>query len=249
MTLEQIFKYVNYISVKENTGSTLQPQQRNTILEASNISMFNRKVAEAQAYAFANKIGFSEATQSILALREFHVKENITFTAGVFDITTLTNSYAYWGSMVALFNGAYRQIELLTDHDLTVRRSNLISKQLSDYPAATLFGNSLTVYPSNVATAEFFFLKNPIKPVYDYYLNTYQVEVYLVPAATHVLTSGETGSSGETAGTTVTSTTVELEWGTLWHEEFCLEILKRVGINIKDEQLRQYIKEAEGLQK
>jgi hypothetical protein len=285
-------------------------------------------VQEAQLYSIQAKIPFNEALYSVVALREFHVKEAITFTAGVFDITELTNSYGYWSSMIALHDGIYRQIELLTDHDLTLRRTNMLAKQLSDYPAATLFGNNLMVYPTDIATAEFFFLKNPTTPIYDYYLDEYQVQQYYdntalsflaqkdtTPNSTaiclsgtgatgydtyskiqigqqikcsnadelyyvtskaivsniyyflyldlttapsgfftytltnqHYVTTGQTGSDDTTSNYTI-KRTEELEWGNLWHIEFCNEILSRVGINLKDEQVRQYVGEVEGQQK
>jgi len=248
MTLNQILKYVNYICVKENSGSTLKPDQLNFIFPASNTNMFNRKVQESQVIAIQSKMPFNKALYEHSALREFHVSENITFTTGSFDITTLTNSYAYWLSMVTLYNGAYREIEILTDKDLADRRTNLMAKQLEDYPAVMILGDTIKVFPTNVATAEFVFMKNPAIPVFDYYYDAALNLVYLAASATHLLAAGETGSAGQTAGTTVTSTTVELDWNELYHVEFCNEVLSRVGVNLKDEQIKAYVREVEGKQ-
>jgi hypothetical protein len=185
---------------------------------------------------------------SMAHLREFHVLENITFTTGVFDLTTLASTFAYWGSMVTLFRGAYRRIEILTDKDLAERRTNMAIRQLIDFPGAIILGNSVKVYPTNVATADFVYMKVPVTPVYDYYLDANQNRIYLAAGATHLLAAGETGSADQTAGTTVTSLTVEIEYNPLYHVEFCNEILQKIGINLKDEQLRQYVREVEGKQ-
>lgn len=248
MTLDQILKYVNYICVKENTGSTLKPDQFNTILTASNINMFNKDVEAAQMLALQSKIPFSQALFSLATLRQFHTKETITFTNGSFDLTTLTASFAYWGSLVALYNGSYREIEILTDKDLADRRSNLLAKQLKDYPACVMLGNNINVYPTDITSADFIFMKNPTTPVYDYYIDANLNIVYLTQSSTHLLTSGETGSAGQTSGTTVTSNTIELEWDTLHHVDFCNEILQKIGINLKDIQIQQYVREVEGKQ-
>lgn len=248
LTNDNVLKYVNYICVKENSGSTLKPNQYNTIILASNVNLFNKQVTEAQLMSAQSKMPFNETLFNMAALREFQVLENITFTTGNFDITTLANSFAYWGSMVALHNGSYKKIEILTVKEYAERRTNMVYKQLSDYPGALFNGNIIKVLPSNIATAEFVYMKNPVKPVYDYYIDADLNHIYLTAGATHLLTAGETGSAGQTAGTTVTSLTVEPEWNDLYFVEFCNEVLQKVSINLTSEQLRQYVKEVEGKQ-
>lgn len=248
MTLNQILKYVNYICQKENSGSTLKPNQLNFILPASSVNMFNRKVQEAQMLAIQSKIPFNKTLYEHVALREFHVLENITITAGSFDMATLSNSYAYWLSMITLYNGTHREIEILTDKDLTDRRTNLLAPQLEDYPGAMILGNIIKVFPTNITSAEFVFMKNPVTPVFDYYYDANFNLIYLAVGTSHLLATGEVGSAGQTAGTTVTSNTVELDWNQLWHIEFCNEVLQKVGINLKDVQIEQYVREVEGRQ-
>lgn len=249
MTLDQILKYINYICVKENSGSTLKPDQYNIILIASNTNMFNRWVSQAQMLSIQSKVPFSQTLFDMATLRDFHVMETISFTAGEFDLTTLTYTYAYWGSMVSLYEGTYREIEILTDKDMANRRSNLLARQLNEYPGAMILGNTVKVFPSDIDSADFVYMKNPTKPIYDYYIDANFNIVYLANGASHLLTTGETGSAGQTAGTTVTSNTVELEWNELYHIEFCNEVLQKVGIQLKDEQIRQYVREVEGQQK
>jgi hypothetical protein len=248
MTLNQILKYVNFICVKENSGYSLTPDKFNTVLNGSNINMYNRKVQEAQVIANSKGMPFNQALYEHAALREFHVSENITFTSGNFDITTLSNNYAYFLSMITLYNGSYKRIEILTDSDLVERRTNLITKQLEEYPGCVILGDIINVKPTNIASAEFTFMKNPSVPVFDYYYDANLNMVYLPQSATHLLATGETGSVGQVAGATVTSLTNELDWNTLYHIEFCNEILSRVSVNLKDEQLKAYIKEVEGKQ-
>jgi hypothetical protein len=257
LTNDNVLKYVNYICVKENSGSTLKPDQYNTVILASNVNMFNKQVTEAQLISGQSKMPFNETLFNMAALREFQVLEDITFTAGNFDVTTLTHSFAYWGSMITLYNGVHKKIEILTVKEYAERRTNMIYKQLSEYPGALFNGNIIKVLPSNIATAEFVYMKNPVKPVYDYYIDADLNYVYLPVGTTHLLATGgptnllatgETGSAGQTSGTTVTSLTVEPEWNDLYFVEFCNEVLQKVSINLTSEQLRQYVKEVEGKQ-
>jgi hypothetical protein len=247
LTNDNVLKYVNYICVKENSGSTLKPDQYNTVILASNVNMFNKQVTEAQFISGQSKMPFNETLFNMAALREFQVLEDITFTAGNFDVTTLTHSFAYWGSMITLYGGSNKKIEILTVKEYAERRTNMIYKQLSEYPGALFNGNIIKVLPSNIATAEFVYMKNPVKPVYDYYIDADLNYVYLAAGATRLLASGETGSAGQTADP-VTSLTVEPEWNDLYFVEFCNEVLQKVSINLTSEQLRQYVKEVEGKQ-
>lgn len=248
MTTKEILDYVNYICVKENSGSTLKPDQYNTILLASNINMFNRLVGEAQLLSLQSKMPFSEALFSMAALKEFHKMQSITFTTGNFNITTLDFDYAYWGSLVTLYGGAYRRIELLTDKDLADRRSNMLDRQLKDYPGAIILGNTIKVYPSNITTADFIYMSIPNNPVFDYYIDANLNIVYLTAGATHLLAAGETGSTGQIAGQTVGSLTVELEYNQAFHIDFCNEVLQKVGVNLQNVQIQQYVREVEGKQ-
>jgi hypothetical protein len=91
-------------------------------------------------------------------------------------------------------------------------------------------------------------MKNPVRPVYDYYIDANFNQIYLAAGATHLLAAGEFGSLGQTSGQTVTSATVELDWNELYVVEFCNEVLSRVGQNLKDEQIKAYIREVEGKQ-
>jgi hypothetical protein len=248
MTLEVLLKYVNYIANKENSGSTLKPQEFNTILDATNVDYFNKLVLDAQMYALQSKIPLSKAIYEFKALRDFRRNSTITFTAGAYALSGLTrfNNFGYWLSMISNYNGSMTKIDIITDDEMQERRSNLLSKSLSEYPAAVINNSVIYVYPTDVATAEFTYLEIPATPVYDYYLDQYQNRVYLAEGGSHLLTTGETGSAGQTSGTTVTSNTIELTWSQLYVIDFANEILKKIGINLKDEQIRQYVKEVEG---
>ena len=101
----------------------------------------------------------------------------------------------------------------------------------------------INIYPNNITSAEFTYLRKPLTPVYDYYIDANANEVYLLTGTSHTLTTDETGSAGQTSGT-VTSLTVELDWDELFHVVFCNEVLSRVGINLKDGMVEQYINQA-----
>ena len=59
--------------------------------------------------------------------------------------------------------------------------------------------------------------------------------------ATHVLTGTEEGSGGEVAPATVTSNTVELDWGVQVHPKIVVLLLAKVGIHIREADVVNYV--------
>jgi hypothetical protein len=171
--------------------------------------------------------------------------KTVTFTdynSAIYNFDVLGN-YGYWLSLITILNGNTKSIDILTDQELDDRRTNTLSVPLDEYPAAIINNNLINIYPNNITSAEFTYLRKPLTPVYDYYIDANANEVYLAAGTFHTLTTDETGSAGQTSGT-VTSLTVELDWDELFHVVFCNEVLSRVGINLKDGMVEQYINQA-----
>lgn len=242
MKTNKILDFVNFIIAKEQSGDILTPAKFNVLLTVVNLEMFNSKVQESELYANQNNIPFTQALFGHKSLREFHKTQTITLSFGLYTLTGLSYTYGYWGSLTANLNVSGRRvnIDLLTDAQFADRRTNLMGDPIEDYPVATIYGNTLRVLPSNITTAEFFYMNIPDSPVYDYYLDQYQNKVYLEAGASHLLAAGEEGSAGQVAGTTVGSNTVELEWGELHHVDFCYELIKKCSPHLDKSQLYQY---------
>jgi hypothetical protein len=178
------------------------------------------------------------------------------FTAFGYQTVTLTNypntanynldtlgDYGYWLSLITNYNSKTKSIDILTDQELDDRRTNSLSLPLDEYPAAIINNNLINIYPNDITSAEFTYLRKSLTPIYDYYIDANANEIYLQPGTSHTLEGGEIGSAGQTSGG-VDSNTVELDWDELFHVAFCNEVLSRVGINLKDGMVEQYINQA-----
>ena len=157
------------------------------------------------------------------------------------------SDYAYWLSLVTNYNSKTKSIDIITDQELDERRSNSLSLPLDQYPAAIINNNLINIYPNDITSAEFTYLRKPVTPIYDYYIDTNANEIYLAVGATHTLGTNETGSAGQTSGT-VTSLTIELDWDPIFHIEFCNEVLQRVAPHLKDAQIAQYASQSKAEQ-
>jgi hypothetical protein len=244
MTLDQIRQYINYICVKENSGGTLTPEQVNIIFPAANIDMFNKKIEKAKIFAIQNKMTLSEALSSIIELRNFYTfTGNMSITDHFINLDNLDPPYAYFSGLTTLYNGVTRKIDLIQDSEWVDRMTNVLLPPIDEYPICRLFQNELFILPEDINSVIFYYYFRPATPAYDYYIDANFNEVYLASGSNYILKSGEIGSNGQTSGT-VHSNTNELEWDQVFHIEFCNEVLSRVGINLKDGMVEQYINQA-----
>jgi hypothetical protein len=243
MTLDQIRNYINFICTKENRGGTFTPKQINVIFPAASIDMFNKKIEKAQIFAIQNKIALNEVLDSIIELRDFI--STIELTLNDFGgHSSLPNDFAYWSSLTTIYNGSTKKIELLSTNEFDARKSNILALEIDKYPICRLISGGVEFLPNNMPNiGEFTYYRIPVTPVYDYYVDVNKNEIYLSPESSHTLGTGEIGSAGQTSGL-VTSLTVELDWSPLYHISFCNEVLQKVGINLKDQQISQYVTQA-----
>ena len=242
MKLNKILDFVNFVIAKEQSGDILSPAKFNTLLPAVNLNMYNSKVKEAELFALQNGMLLGKALLGSNLLREFHANQTITFSGGHYNLTGLSSTFGYFGTLTAIVNNRRVEIEPVTVSEFTERRTNLIHtyNAIEDYPIVVLYGSLMDVYPTNITSSDFWYIKLPTDPVYDYYLDQYQNKVYLEVSESHLLTTGETGSAGQIAGQTVNSLTVELEWNAISHLDFCYELIKKCSPNLDKPQLYQY---------
>ena len=85
----------------------------------------------------------------------------------------------------------------------------------------------------------FTYIAVPATPVFDYYVDANHQITYLAVGGSHTLLTGEYGSGGETAGATVNSSTVELAYSEVFHEDFMNELRNRVGLRMRDQIILQ----------
>src|ERR1035437_1158106 len=78
------------------------------------------------------------------------------------------SDYAYWLSLVTNYNSKTKSIDIITDQELDERRSNSLSLPLDQYPAAIINNNLINIYPNDITSAEFTYLRKPVTPIYDY---------------------------------------------------------------------------------
>lgn len=228
MTICQLIQYVRFLSDKEQRANAFTPEQLNLTLRAVNKEVFNFWLTRFQSENVVPE-----------PLRKFLVTvSNGTVTSGVYTIPSNFRAIVSTEATVTI-GGVLKKLELVSENESSALRV-YPGRNAYERPFCSIHNGEILIYPTNAANLTWTYLKMPTTPVYDYYIDANYNEVCLASGATHLLTSGEVGSSGQTAGATVTGTTVELEWDDRIHEEFVNRMLEKLGVNLREPQVVQF---------
>ena len=329
MNLNEILSLCNYVANKEKLGNTLTPEQYNMLLEAVNADFFRKEYEEAQKLALNLNVRLGSVIFKSGALTAFRKRETgVTVTSGEITISDLAETYVYWISMVTTYESVRRPVEFVSDVELEDRLTNLLAKQLEYNPAAIDNGDTILIYPGDITSVDFTYLRMPTQPVYSWIQDAYDRGRYLaadyytmdIPCAAttigfvHDVTVNYDGGGANTIGsftaTTIvaqdlaqglaeainntyltygyfasvgvesvtvyynsavgsaadyatlaagsgdanitvpaalsdgTNGSVELEWNAAYHVQLTGEILGRIGISLKDQQVEAYVERA-----
>lgn len=239
MNLNEIYQYLNALINTESLGNDLNLKEFNYLLKDENINLLKEEVEHLYTVQRASALS-PEVVYSSKMLRKFINESTITPSAGVINLSSQLTSYAYFLALrtAVAYNGQIRNIPLVPHETFNIMASNLLSKPLKKNPVCVIDQDSLRIRPTNITSVIINYIRFPATPIFDYYINAADEVVYLAASATHALTSGETGSAGQTTGT-VTSLTVELEYSVDFHSAFLNRLLGRLGLPQRDQFLMQ----------
>lgn len=204
--------------------------------------LFNKEAMGG--YLNVDKFNLQLKTQPVLLLRDklnnkgkstlldddtniFKKESTLSFTAGS---ATLPNDYLRYDSIRVA--NAYEDVEILFSGETSRRLNNFIDIPTTLFPIGEFIGNKFNIYPTTLSSADLVYYRKPVDAVMDFYINNIGELIYLAAGSTHTLTTGQVGSAGQTSGT-VTSLTVELEFGDDLKMEVAYLIAKSLGLNLQ----------------
>lgn len=239
MLLNEIRLYINAILNKDEFGGELNLQEFNYALKAYNIEFFKSKVQSLYAADMSDVLDY-DIIYATKSLRPFITKVALTLKSGLGGIGSLIG-YAYLLKSISTssFNGEVRDIELIDHAKLFERITNVLSVSLEERPGVVFEGGNLRVYPTNIPSIDVAYLRFPANPVFDYYINAFDKEIYFPAGTDRTLLAGEEGSLGQTSPANITSATVELEYPEDLHHEFLNGLLGKLGIPNRDQVIMQ----------
>lgn len=233
MTLSELKSYINTVLNKDKAGNSLSPQEFNILLEAEIFNFVRDRFREYRSAV--NQGGGDDTALTSLLIDSLTAESSPTLSGGYFAQPT---DMLYMESLQGVLNSTVRKVELISRDALNARFFNLLDKPLYLYPACVVVGSSIYVYPTNMTSLKLSYIKKPVIPLYDYYLDANYNEVYLAASASHTLVSGEYGSAGQTAGS-VSSLTVELDIPEDLHLQFANYLLGKISMRDQNQLMYQ----------
>ena len=247
MNLETIYKTLFYISNKDQKGHRLSPTELNTLFPLVDTMVMNKLLGIKSPVNSITSQVIHEINQSVTdKVKRFKVikgfDNSVPLIANL-GHAVLPTDYLY-PSSISFINDYNEPIEIeaLTDNEYVSRLNDALAKPDLDYPICNFQNNALYVMPKTITRIDFIYIRKPITAFFDYYISPTIGVVYLPFGVQHPLLAGEEYRDGTTTGT-VTGISKELDFNEEMHPEYIMEVLKLMGINLRDTELFQAISE------
>lgn len=132
-------------------------------------------------------------------------------------------------------------IDIVTTGELRDRVGDAITEPTTDNPCAVIASDSLHVYPFTISgTVYVDYYKYPTEPYLDYYVDINNNYQYLTEGqSAYTLGTGEVARDGSIAGSSVTSSTAEIEWYEPEKMYLVELILNDLGVIVHDQAVLQ----------
>jgi hypothetical protein len=243
MKLKDIFLYCEYIANKEQRSGSFSIDEFNRILPLSSLSVYKQKYGLPEEYQINAPFSRQtyELTQKISDdLSPFKVwmgrSGTIPLSVSSNGEAIIPNNYFHVSSIryKRLQNvdcdteEKFSEVEILTDAQFSSRLGKEITAPTYKNPVCTFYDGFIQFAPKNLQFVDFVYLRKPVTPYLDYYLDTVTDSYIFVDE--NILN----------LGTGVLSLTTELDWAEDVHQDIINNLLSRIGINIRENQLLQY---------
>jgi hypothetical protein len=207
MTVKQILDTLRLI-LKDKNRPALAKEEYNALLTLVNEDMFWRE--------FNKGGGVKENVSNNKSLDPFKTSVSLVMLAGE---VALPANYVYCLGANTVESTNRREIDIISEIELSKRFANKAGKQIKDFPVGIINDGRLKVFPTNLTPVRFYYLRKPIAPVYATVLNSEKL-LYVYD------------SNGST----------QLEWNIDMHPEFIRNILNYLGVQVSLDGVNSYIK-------
>lgn len=225
----RIWDIVHTILKKESRGNILKPARFSHLLEQCNLEYYNQQYEK-----WAGSQLIIDSLQPFIVL-----DEDVSFTTGSATVADLDEDYKHLISARHATSDA--KVDIVSPNEWNEWIGDAVMKGTTDYPLMTFNDTSFKVYPTSITSLTISYLRKPTTPIFDYYYDSQYTVQYLTEGqSAYTLLTGEVGSGGETAGTAVTSTSIDLEWNDFDVVNIISLILEKVAISLSAPEIAQY---------
>jgi hypothetical protein len=195
MTLEELWNFILFILKKEQSGH-ISPDQRNSLLSVASKRRFEDELNQYQRT--------QNITDSLRAFFVFSTAASID-SNGQYTLPSTYRSKPSFGYVQTInAKSYYRDVDILTQSEYNTRMGSSISPPTEKHPFCILTGDTVQFQPLKSKTALFSYIRNPLEPYYDYYIDANEREVYKSIGILPYVVEGDTYSQLVTSSINIT---------------------------------------------
>jgi hypothetical protein len=217
MTIDQVYKFVDFIIKKSNSGGYLTPDEFNLIINRAQIQYFNKLYGNQNDYRYDRpvpKIAYAITEKISNSLSPFLSDSTALVIDGNGQVNIPSDLFQTVSITHTIDNIEY-EITRVEQDRIANNLSSYYDAPTSDFPIYSQLRTKFQFYPKNLATASLFYLKKPTDMVWG----------YTTVSGRPVYNSG---------------TSVQPLWKDMDINEIIYIALSYIGVNLKDGDVSQF---------
>jgi hypothetical protein len=233
MNLQELLDFINFIINKEQSGKYVSPSQYTLLLISGSYKFFKKYFDVPEEYQIGmpmSRIQWEITDVVREKLSRFWVAMDsvnaLTLTQGFAEKPTNMFFTDYFTSPTGGV-GSFRK-----GYQFDSQKNNVVTSPTEVNPIGTIRGGNLEFAPSSMETVNFYYLRRPLDPYFDFYVDDNDNVIYLKP--------GETSPASGATPASHASLSVELDWDIDCILDIIEIILEDIGVGINRSEIVQY---------
>ena len=217
MTIDQVYKFIDFTIKKSNAGGYLTPDEFNLIINRAQIQYFNKLYGNQNDYRYDRpvpKIAYA-LTEKISNSLSVFLSDSTVLTIDANGQTTIPNDLFQTVSITKTIDGIENEITRVEQDRVANNLTSEYDAPDTKYPIYSQLRTKFQFYPKNLATANLYYLRKPTDMVWAY-TTVSQRPVYDA------------------------ANSVQPLWKSMDMNEIIYIALSYVGVNLKDGELSQF---------
>ena len=217
MTIDQVYKFVDFIIKKSNSGGYLTPDEFNLIINRAQIQYFNKLYGNQNDYRYDRpvpKIAYAITEKISNSLSPF-LSDSTALSVDSNGQVNIPSDLFQTVSITHTIDGIEYEITRVEQDRIANNLSSYYDAPTADFPIYAQLRTKFQFYPKNLGTANLYYLKKPTDMVWGY-----------------------TTVSGRPVYNEGTS--VQPLWKDMDMNEIIYIALSYIGVNLKDPDVSQF---------
>ena len=170
MTIDEVYKFINFIVKKSNAGGYVTPSEFNLLINRAQIQYFNKLYGNQNDYRYDRpvpKISYAVTEKISNSLSPF-LSDKTTVTIDANGQCTTPTDMIQMVAVTKEVSGKEYEITRVEQDRVANNLSSYYDAPDADFPIYAQLRTKLQFYPKNLASASIIYLKKPTSMVWAY---------------------------------------------------------------------------------